>query len=313
MIRFIIVLTAVWTAPAVLPDFLPLSSSAYAAEKEKKKTRRVPALRESTYKKISEANVMIDPESVPEKKRRRLSPQVPQQMRLKCLWTTRTVEVSTHTKSANMEHLAFAYYTIGDMKGTMVAYENVLLQGVISEALEQQALRALYSCILVRRTTISLVYIARYRCQRRTRPSSNLYESIGLSLLEDIRESLKYALQVEEIALAGKEMKEPWYYLQVVDYNMLEDYDNVIRVLETLIHKYPKKQYWMHLAGMYSEKEWDDKALSAYFASYHQGFLIRETEIVMLSQRLLGADNPYEASMVLEKLKMEPSLEMRRI
>ena len=63
MIRFILVLTAVWTAPAVLPDFLPLSSSAYAAEKEKKKTRRVPALRESTYKKISEANVMIDPEA----------------------------------------------------------------------------------------------------------------------------------------------------------------------------------------------------------------------------------------------------------
>ncbi len=306
MIRFILVLTAVWTAPAVLPDFLPLSSSAYAAEKEKKKTRRVPALRESTYKKISEANVMIDPESVPREEGE--PPPEPTGTPADAIEMLMEYKdrrgLNSYEKAQIWNTLAFAYYTIGDMRGTIVAYENVLLQGVISEALEQQALRALYQLHFGEEDyETALVYIARYEEARgELDPLVTFTKALAYHLLEDIRESLKYALQVEEIALAqGKEMKEPWYYLQVVDYNMLEDYDNVIRVLETLIHKYPKKQYWMHLAGMYSEKEWDDKALSAYFASYHQGFLIRETEIVMLSQRLLGADNPYEASMVLER------------
>jgi tetratricopeptide (TPR) repeat protein len=75
----------------------------------------------------------------------------------------------------------------------------------------------------------------------------------------------------------------------------------VIGVLEKLIIHYPKKQYWMHLAGMYGEKEQDDKALSAYYAAYTQDMLTRESEVVMLSQRLLNADVPFEAATVLEK------------
>ena len=120
--------------------------------------------------------------------------------------------------------------------------------------------------------------------------------------LDDFRESLRWAIRVEEIATEQqKEIKENWWYLQVVLYNELQDSDNVIRVLETLIAYYPKKQYWMYLAGMYSEKEWDDKSLSAYYAAYMQGFLAKESEVVMLSQRLLGSSVPYEASQILEK------------
>ena len=57
----------------------------------------------------------------------------------------------------------------------------------------------------------------------------------------------------------------------------------------------------MHLAGMYSEKGWDDKSLSAYYAAYSQGMLVKESEVVMLAQRLLNAEVPYEAAVVLEK------------
>ena len=51
---------------------------------------------------------------------------------------------------------------------------------------------------------------------------------------------------------------------------------------------------------MYTEKEWDDQALSAYYAIYTQGLLEKDSELVMLSQRLLNADVPYEAASVLE-------------
>jgi len=117
-----------------------------------------------------------------------------------------------------------------------------------------------------------------------------------------MRNSLREAKRVEQIATEQQRtMKENWWYLQVVLYNELKDYDNVIAVLEKLITHYPKKQYWMHLAGMYSEKEWEGKALSAYYAAYRQGMFTRESEVVMLAQRLLNAEVPWEAAQVLEK------------
>jgi tetratricopeptide (TPR) repeat protein len=113
---------------------------------------------------------------------------------------------------------------------------------------------------------------------------------------------LKYANEVVSVAEAQqKTVKENWLYLTVILYNELKDYDNVIIVLERLIREYPKKQYWMHLAGLYAEKDQEENALSAYYAAYVQDMLTRESEVIMLAQRLLNAEVPFEAARVVQK------------
>ena len=55
-----------WALPLIvnnLAESVDMGSQAVAAEK--KKTRKVPAMREQTYKRLAEAQVMIDPESTP--------------------------------------------------------------------------------------------------------------------------------------------------------------------------------------------------------------------------------------------------------
>ena len=44
---------------------LSFGNVAVAEEEKKKKTRRVPAISQSLYKQISEAQIMIDPDSIP--------------------------------------------------------------------------------------------------------------------------------------------------------------------------------------------------------------------------------------------------------
>ena len=44
---------------------LSFGNLAVAEEDKKKKTRRVPAISQSLYKQISEAQIMIDPDSIP--------------------------------------------------------------------------------------------------------------------------------------------------------------------------------------------------------------------------------------------------------
>ena len=312
MLNKLTLLAIVWSLPLLLGQLdvnISFGETATAQEKkkqERKKTRRVPAMRERTYKKLAEAQIMIDPESAPrEEGEPPPEPTGTPQDAIRLLTKLRGSKgLNSYEHAQIWNTLAFAYYTLEDVPNTIRSYEQILKQGTITEALEMTSMRALFQLYYAEEDyRRSIQYIDRWQAlQAKPDPGVTFIKSTAYYQLENFRQSLKWAIRVEEIATEQqREIKENWWYLQVVLYNELQDPDNVIRVLETLIAYYPKKQYWMYLAGMYSEKEWDDKSLSAYYAAYAQGFLARESEVVMLSQRLLSAAVPYEAAQIMEK------------
>ena len=287
------------TAVAVIAVFsLSFGNIAVAEEEKKKKTRRVPAISQSLYKQISEAQIMIDPDSIP-REEGEPAPEpkgTPRDGINLLLELTQKKKLNSNELSQIWNLLAFGYYTIEDMDATLNAYEQVLAagrQGVIMESLETNALRALFQLYYQREEyRKSLNYMDHWGALTGRKEAQITYlRATAHYQMEEFRDSLKWAIETENLSKAeGKDPKENWIYLQVVLYNELQDIDNVIRVLERMVVTWPKKQYWMHLAGMYTEKEWDDQALSAYYAIYTQGLLDKDSEIVMLSQRLLNAD-----------------------
>ena len=304
---------ALWALPLipaqfnVNPDMVGVVMAAEEQKKKKrKKTRRVPAMRETTYKKLSEAQIMIDPESVP-REEDEPAPEptgTPREAVDMLLKLKDRKGLNSYELAQIWNTLAFAYYTLDDLPNTIRSYENILGQGVITEALELSSLRALYQLYYAEsQYNKALEYIGRWEILKGTPDPQITYVKATIYYqLENFGKSLEYALLVEEIAISQQRtMRENWWYLQVVLYNQVENVDKVIAVLEKLIQHYPKKQYWMHLAGMYSEKNQEDRSLSAFYAAYIQGFLQKESEIVMLSQRLLNAETPYEASQVLTR------------
>ncbi|MBT3830794.1 MAG: tetratricopeptide repeat protein [Gammaproteobacteria bacterium] len=349
-LKKLMLLAVIWALPLAIGQFpvgVSFGDAAQAAEATKK-TRKVPAMRERTYKKLAEAQIMIDPDSAPREEGEPApipKGTVSDAVRLLHeLMGSRGL--NSYEKAQIWNTLAFAYYTLEDMPKTVNAYEQILKQGTISEALELSSLRALFQLYYSNeKYRKAIKYIDRFQALQAVKdPQITFFKATAYYQLNEFRESLKQAILVEEIAVARRAgriesnqaiiadakatpeqkqearrvlqkiqgtpaVKENWWYLQVVLYNELEDIDSVIRLLETLIVNYPKKQYWMHLAGMYSEKSRDDDSLSAYYATYIQGFLVKESEIVMVAQRLLGADNPYEASQVLEKGFKDESIE----
>ncbi len=307
MLNKLTLLALLWSLPLLIGQLdMPVSLGETVTAQEKKKTRKVPAMRERTYKKLAEAQIMIDPESAPrEEGEPPPEPTGTPQDAVAMLHKLRESRgLNSYELAQIWNTLAFAYYTLEDIPNTIRSYEQILEQGTITEALEISSLRALFQLYYSEeKYELAIKYIDRWQAlQAAPDAGVTFIKATAYYQLENFRESLRWAIRVEEIAKEQqKEVKENWYYLQVVLYNEFQDTDNVIRVLETLITFYPKKQYWMYLAGMYSEKEWDDKSLSAYYAAYIQGFLAREMEVVMLSQRLLGASVPYEASQILDK------------
>jgi tetratricopeptide (TPR) repeat protein len=107
------------------------SASKSGAASRKQKTRKVPAMREKTYKTIAEAQLFIEAENPAEA--------IPI---LQKLLSKRGLNVYEVAQTWNM--LAFAYYIAEDNENTINAYEQVLKQGKITLALELGTLRSLF-------------------------------------------------------------------------------------------------------------------------------------------------------------------------
>jgi len=293
--------------PLIVGQVFPsIDSGSDAAAAERKKTRKVPAMREVTYRRLAEAQAMIDPDSAPreEGEPAPIPKGTPKDAVVVLLKLKDRRGLNSYELAQVWNTLAFAYYTIDDVPNTINAYENVLRQGTITEALEQSVVRALFQLFYSQENyKKSISYIERWEALREIPDAGVTFiKATAYYQMDDFKSALKFALRVEEISIElQKTIKENWWYLQVVLYNELKEIDKTIEVLEKLITTYPKKQYWMHLAGMYSEKGNDDSSLSAYYAAYSQGMFAKESEVVMLSQRLLNAEVPFEAATVLEK------------
>ncbi len=313
MKRVLLLICLVFAAPIAFDIGSAPAAAEEASKKKKKDTRRMPAITERTYKALASAQALIDPESIAEEDRKKNWDPTPRpregiQVLLDML-DRRSLNSYEAAQIWNL--LAFGYYTIEDTAKTIDAYENLLAQEKITLALELSALRALYQLYYAgERYLESIEYMDKYLAlKEEADPQISYLKANAYFQMKDWNKSLEMALQCEQEAIdLGKEVKESWLYLQVVLYSELKRPVDTIRVLETLVVRFPKKQYWMHLAGLYSEEEAEDRALSAFYAAYVQGMLTRENEVVMLAQRLLSQEVPYEAASVLESAFKEDRL-----
>lgn len=226
------------------------SGVAFAAQQStssKQKTRKVPAMREKTYKTLSQAQLFIEEETpllavpVLEKmlKRRGLN-----RYEVAQIWSL----------------LAYAYYSLDDTFKTIQAYQQVLEQGKegIPLALEMSSLRAIFQLYYGEEEySKALTYIDRWLAFKDLPDPATIFLKANCYYqLDDYRNSLKYAIESEQVAIdQAKVVKEPWLYLQVVNYSELEDYDNVVRVLEKLIVLYPKQLYEDRLRDVLEQLE----------------------------------------------------------
>lgn len=102
---------------------------------------------------------------------------------------------------------------------------------------------------------------------------------------------------------------EGLYQYQMSLYHSLEDYSNVVAVLEKLVRHYPKINHWTTLASVYGLAGRSQDQLSAYDAIYAMGGLQKERELRLLASLLLEREYPYKAGKILEKAVDEGQVE----
>jgi tetratricopeptide (TPR) repeat protein len=254
-------------------------------------TRRTTAMREKVYDKLSKAQEATEAENW-DKAYDYLGD------------VERMRDLDSHEKAQLYTAYGYTYFVQEKYAEAISAYEKVLLQEEIPEALRTNTLYTLGQLYFHLEDFDSAAGHLENWLATAADAGPEPYVLLGqayyqLGRLQDAAASIEEA--VAEAIERGKPAQESWYALLRVIYFELKDYDKLLAVLETLVTRYPAKEYWIHLSAAYGEKGDEIRQLAAYEMAHTLGYLTTGPEIVLLSQLLIRAGVPHRAGVILDQ------------
>ncbi|MGI9324558.1 MAG: tetratricopeptide repeat protein, partial [Pseudomonadales bacterium] len=264
------------------------SGAAFAAEQEsqasKQKTRRVPTLSESVYKKLAEAQEAID------------AKEYNQALNVlnNALQRRKNLNANEIAQLQNM--LGFVYFSKEDYAKAIGAYKDVVAQGEkIPEGLETTTLYTLAQLSFVtERYRDALRYMETWITKANNPgPEPHIFMGQVYYQMKDYPKSIQ---QIERGIAVAKErntpVKEQWWALLNFLYYEREDWPKVLETLEILVKQFPKRDYWVRLAGIHGQEGNEKQQLWSMEAAYVAGFLNRQSDLTNLAGLLMQAEVP---------------------
>jgi len=117
------------------------------------------------------------------------------------------------------------------------------------------------------------------------------------------------ALKALEIS---KRPAERWLQLVAALHLQLAEFDDAIPILEELVTRFSKKQYWMQLSLLYAAGGDYENGLRVQQLAYAQDLVTTEEELLRLARTYLFHQLPYPAAQVLERGLAEERIEPDR-
>lgn len=137
-----------------------------------------------------------------------------------------------------------------------------------------------------------------FRYERDPNPLGYYLRSIAHYNREAYDEALVAVRQAVELSDGPR---EGWLQLLVALHTMREDYASARPVLEELVTRYPKKQYWVQLSLIYGASDDYHESLAVQQLAYAQGLLVEDRELRRLARSYLYNEMPFQAARVLEQ------------
>ncbi len=265
--------------------------SVQAAERERpQKTRRVPAITEYTFKKLGEIQEFIelkDYQGALEVANQQLS--------------RRRLNGNEIGQYNSM--LGFIYFSLEDYDKAITAYKEVIAQGDdVPEGLEVTSLYTLAQLSFVAEHYDDALTFMELWITKATNPGPAPHYFMG----QVYYQMKNYPSAIEQIELCiqvaqerGTVVKETWWVLLNFLYFEEENWDRVLAILEILVRDFPKRDYWVRLAGIHGQLGHDKMQVHAMEAAYTAGFLDRESGLTTLGGLLLQEQVPWRAAQVL--------------
>jgi len=272
----------------------PFSSATAQDEKKEQETRRTPALRNKVYEKLAEAQAFA------EEKQLAQAAKVLDGM----ISAGGKSELNSY-ELANVYNLyAFIHYSNEDYNKALEAYENVVRQPEIPLAMEINTRYTIAQLYFVQERWREGINALKKWFDMSETPNANAYVllSQGYYQLKDYDEALRnIETAISMYRDKDKVPKEQWFNLARFLYMEKNQTDRAQGILEELLFFYPKKQYWVQLSYIYSERQNESRQLAAMETAYDQDMLEKDGEYRNLASLFLAQNVPYKAGKVLKE------------
>ena len=199
---------------------------------------------------------------------------------------------------------AYSYYLQERYEDAISAYDQVLAQPELPEALLQSTLKTKSQLMFTIEDYEGALAVIRELMAVIPEPSADVLMIEGQALFQLARyeEALvPIKTAIDMYREQGQKPKENWLLLLRVIYFEQKDYENMLEVVKELIVYYPKDTYILVLAGIYSELGDTKKQLALTEVLYEKGFLHNSSQIVNLANLYLLHGLPYKAATLLEE------------
>lgn len=253
-------------------------------------TQETASMREPVYKELAKAQEAAEAENY--------------SLAVQTLDKLGKQELNSYERAQLLNLSAYVYYAQDQIPKAIGAYEQLLAQPDLPEALQTSTLYTLAQLYYSREEWQKSVDALQRWLDASKEPSAQAYEMMAQAYYQQgkYREALRPAWKVIELTQkAGQPVKEQSYLLLRVLHYEMKEYKQVVDVLQELITRWPKKQYWMQLASLYGELDDQKKQLNTLELAYMQGYLDEEPEILSLVSLLLNNDIYVRAGTILQK------------
>lgn len=198
----------------------------------------------------------------------------------------------------------YVYYLVENYTGALRAYNELLRQPELPEGLTLSTLKTMAQLQFMTEDYDGALDTVRRLKDAVSEPSADIVLLEGqiyyqMERYRDALGPLNQAVQMNRDQ--GITPKENWLLLLHSCYLQLEDYQNLLGIARELIQYYPKDQYILTLAGVYSELGDTKKQLALTEVLYESGAVEPERHAVNLANLYLLHEIPYKAAKVLEK------------
>jgi tetratricopeptide (TPR) repeat protein len=288
---------ALYAALPFSQEFGLTGAAAFAQEDDPNvvpETRRIPAMSEATFKRLSEAQELMDAKNY----RGALA-------LLNEMLASGARRMNANEVGQVNNILGFLHFTLEDYPAAIRAYEQVLAQGEnIPEGLEVQTLYTLAQLSFVaERYQEALRYMETW-ITKANNPGPEPHIFMG-QVYYQMQNYPAATAQIERgIALARErnlELKEQWWALLNFLYFEQENWPKVVETLEILVRDFPKREYWLRLAGVHGQEGNDRESIWTYEAASAGGFLVQQSDLTNYAGLLMQAEVPVRAARILEE------------
>jgi tetratricopeptide (TPR) repeat protein len=261
------------------------------AQEEEQQTRQVQALRERVFQALSKAQEAMEADDFATANRE--------------IETVRNIsDLNSYERGQLLYFTGMISYRQDNLPAAIRNFEQVIALEDLPAGFRADTMWALVQLAMAAEQYRKVLEYGNLWLKEAENPSGDPFYLLAVAhyQLEEYRktvEMMERAISISE--RDGKDPREDWYGLLRAAHHSLENTQKLREILEFMVVRWPKKEYWIHLSAVYGELEQERRQIATLETIYEAGWMDKENEVLQLAQLYMIRGGAYKGAKLIEE------------